>query len=1107
MTNRFLIYTLIFSMVLLSCNDSNKRDINIDDPKSNNLKTLSSKNTGILFSNDLVLTEEFNPYTFKSFLNGGGVALGDINNDGLLDVYLSGNLVENKLYLNSGNLKFTDITEKSGLTCPNVWSTGISMVDINHDGFLDVYVCKSGQPNTPNRSNQIFINNHDLTFTDMSKEYGLDFVGLSVHSAFFDYDKDGDLDCYLLNNSIRSVGNYDIATGLRETPDEKGGNKLLKNLEVETGEIKFVDVSTQSGIYTSAIGFGLGVSISDVNGDGWDDMFVSNDFFERDYLYLNNQDGTFKEAITESMTELSLGSMGADIADLNNDARPEIFVTEMLPETMRRYKTKTAFESFDKSQLNATKGYHNQFGRNVLQYNVGNKNNIPQFKELGRYHNIEATDWSWGALMADFDNNGYKDIFVANGIKKDLLDQDHVSFYTPQKLGNLIKGRETNIFKNMIESFPSYPINNYYYKQISLDSFVHIPFNDSEKGFSNGSAYGDLDNDGDLDLIVNNIDKIASVVENTTEENHFIQFKLSGGKFNSHGIGTKIKLYVNGEVYFAENNPMRGYQSCIDPKLHFGLGNITTIDSVHIEWPDMGIQKLNNLAADSLYLLSQNAAAYETLPKTKINSKTFLTKVDPLFKFIHKENNFADFDKNRIQNYFLSNESPSISIGDINNDQLNDVVISNSKDAPNLIFTQKNGKFGKGYSSFSDINIEKETSDILIEDLNVDGLNDLYTVNGSVEFSRESSNIKDDVFFGLEDERIEKSKASLSFQQGCCAAVIKKTSGKSKLLLVAPRINGSVLGLPTKMSVYKFEKNVVESNMTLSKSFEDVGMVTDIIVGNIEGDSESEIIVASQFKPISIYKLNEENTVDKLTNTGLDGFAGNWNDLVLEDVDNDGDNDIIALNLGINNRLHNMSNGELYLFTNDFDSNGDVDNVYCYKNRDKFYPIHLREEMIMQMPAVKKKVLKYADYADASLTDIFGDAIVKRSLICNINEFNSGIFYNDNGSFTFVPLPKEVQYSEQKAVWCGDINNDGWNDLIIGGNQYKAQPHIGMNAASFGHVLLNDKTGKFVHLSMDQSGLFEKGQIRDIESINVNGVTYLLIAKNNAPMSFYKINN
>ncbi|NNL91709.1 MAG: CRTAC1 family protein, partial [Saprospiraceae bacterium] len=690
--NKHFLIILLLSLIISSCQND---EINTHE---NALFTaLPSNKTNIDFSNDLTITDTFNPYTFKSFYNGGGVALGDINNDGLVDIYLSGNMVDNKLYINKGNFEFEDITLKSGVSCSGVWSTGVSFVDINHDGFLDIYVCKSGQPNMPNRHNQMFINNQDLTFTDVSKSYGLDFVGLAVHAAFFDYDKDGDLDCYLLNNSIRSVGGYDIAEGLREIPDEKGGNKLLKNLEVETGKIVFENVSNEAGIFSSAIGFGLGVSIADLNEDGWDDMYVSNDFFERDYLYINNKDGTFNETITSVVDEMSLGSMGADIADLNNDGRPEIFVTEMLPQSNLRYKSKTAFESFDKAALNASKGYHNQYGRNVLQYNMGIKNGLPYFAELARYHKMEATDWSWGALMADFDNNGLRDVFVANGIRRDLLDQDHINFYNPSKIGSLIKENSSDVFKNMLESFPSEPLSNYFFMQEQKDSFVTIQNASFQTpGFSNGATYGDLDNDGDLDLVINNIDTKATILKNNSTNDHFLKVILEGESNNTKAIGTKVTIFVEDDIYMGENHPMRGYQSTADHNLHFGLGRYSKIDSIKIQWPNLRISMHYDVAVDTTFKFKYSEIGnQESNVNKKVISSSLLQKVNYIFDYTHQENKFNDFDRNRVQNYFISNEGPEIFVEDINNDNKEDILITGSKGYESVLYQQTNSGFKK----------------------------------------------------------------------------------------------------------------------------------------------------------------------------------------------------------------------------------------------------------------------------------------------------------------------------------------------------------------------------------------------------------------------------
>ncbi|MEL7004508.1 MAG: CRTAC1 family protein, partial [Bacteroidota bacterium] len=631
---------------------------------------MKSTSTGIDFANELRYTETINAYTYRNFYNGAGVATGDINNDGLIDLYFAGNQVDNKIYLNQGNFKFEDITLSSGLSCSGVWTTGVSMADINGDGWLDIYVCKSGPQGGKNRYNELFINNGDLTFTEKAKEYGLNDEGLSTHAAFFDYDKDGDLDIYLLNNSGRSVGLYDLREGQREIRDSLGSNKLYRN----DGDY-FSDVSELAGIYGSSIGYGLGVTIADLNRDGWQDIYVSNDFFERDYLYFNNGDGTFTESLEEVINEISIGSMGADIADLTNDGFPEIYVTEMLPDRWDRVKTKALFENWDKYQANVSNGYYHQFSRNVLQLNNGfipnDTNESVHFSEIARFTNLYATDWSWGALIFDYNNDGNKDIFVANGVGKDLTDQDYINYYANNNVELTKARRDSTLLTNLMDKIPSEALPNYLFhnygdlrfenkaKDLGLD----------QKTFSNGAAYADLDNDGDMDLVVNNIDAPASVYRNNTSElenTNYIQIALSGKGRNSAAFGTQIEVYAGGQYYFSEQTPVKGYMSSVDPRIHFGLDQSAVVDSIVVTWPDATTSRLYNVNSNQIIELDQREVDVQQKNREPSESSTWFTEQSKIFKtYTHTENSFVDFNRDQLLFEMFSNEGPVSATADV----------------------------------------------------------------------------------------------------------------------------------------------------------------------------------------------------------------------------------------------------------------------------------------------------------------------------------------------------------------------------------------------------------------------------------------------------------
>ncbi len=571
--------------------------------RQSQFKLISIEDSNIEFKNDLIATEHFNPYLYRNFYNGAGVGLGDFNNDGLLDIFFCGNMVSNRLYLNKGGFEFIDVTEKSNLATKEVWSSGVSVVDINADGWLDIYVCHAGKPGGSRRHNELFINNRDLTFSEQSKNYGLDFEGLSTHAVFFDMDRDSDLDCYLLTNSIRSVGVFDLKKGQRNEADPANdGNKLLRN---DAG--KFVDVSARAGIYTSKIGFGLGVTIGDFNKDGWEDIYVSNDFFERDYLYINQRNGSFLDLAEQEIRSMSLGSMGADCADINNDGYLDLFVTEMLPQSNDRLKAKATFEDWNHDQTRVRNGYFYQFPRNVLQVNNGDNT----FSEVGRLANVEATDWSWGALIFDIDNDGLKDIFVANGIYKDLLDQDYVNFVaTPENIRAMISSRKGTVIEELMSRMPSSPIPNFVFKNTTGLQFENktIEWGFEAPSFSNGCAYGDFDNDGDLDLVINNVNEFASIYINQNEkthpENHFLKFVLKGVGQNTFSIGAKITIEAQGKTFYTEQMPMRGFESSIDPRPNLGLGGLSKADRIIVEWWDGKVDVLKSVKTNQIITLS-----------------------------------------------------------------------------------------------------------------------------------------------------------------------------------------------------------------------------------------------------------------------------------------------------------------------------------------------------------------------------------------------------------------------------------------------------------------------------------------------------------------------
>ncbi len=1064
-------------------------------------RLLSEAESGLGFRNDLTYTEKVNPYTFRNFYNGAGVALGDVNNDGLIDIFLAGNQTSNRLYLNLGNLQFKDITDQAGLNSTGYWSTGVSMADVNGDGLLDIYVCKSGPPEGEKRHNELFINNGDLSFSEESQAYGLAEEGLSQHAVFFDFDKDGDLDMYLLSNSGRSVGIYDLRIGQREIRDLDGGNKLFRN----DGET-FTDVSEAAGIYGSAIGYGLGVTVADLNDDNWPDLYVSNDFFERDYLYLNNQDGTFSEVLPDLLPEISMGSMGADIADLDNDGRPDIFVTEMLPKDLARAKTKTPFEEWDKYQSNIEAGYHHQFTRNTLQRNLGFRpgTRIPIFSEISRLAGVEATDWSWGALIFDMDNDGMKDIFVANGIVKDLTDFDFVDFYVNNQ-EKVSRYREDSVLlTKMIDAFPSNPQQNFMFRNLGNWSFENhaSSIGLDQLTFSTGSAYGDLDNDGDLDLVVNNLNERAFIYQNTSSDSqngNFLSLDL-GSSF-----GAKVTAYAGNQKFFQEYQPVKGYMSSVDPRIHFGLGKLDQLDSLEIRWPDGKISTLRDIQANQTLKPTPEPRLTADRVPVFAENQIFLKKETNL-NFQHQESDFVDFDRDRLRFWMISNEGPKAAKADVNGDGLEDLFIPGAKgQSSSLLIQTSNGSFLPHQESLFAADALSEDVTAIFFDANGDGFADLLVASGGIELANNSGAYSDRLY--LNDGRGNFQKSPQLFAAKPTSLLLKTDlHGDGDLdLIVGTRSIPFAYGMPTSLQVWENDGNgnFKDISESLNPDLSTLGMLTAGALADLDGDGKNEIILAGEWMAIRIFKYQEGKLIEKTAEFGFENTRGLWNTLHVADINGDGRPDIIAGNQGLNSRLTTMGSSELRMILNDFDQNGALDQILAQYENQKTIPWVLKPALIRQIPALRKQLLTYESYQNKSLEELFPEAIWANSLTLQVQILETSLWLNEgNGKFSATALPREIQAAPVYAI-TSIPDKSGEPLLIFGGNQSRIKPELGSQMGSYGWVIKSAEKNLWETLLPAESGLFVTGEIRDFLQINLENKPNLVVLRNNdTPLVF-----
>lgn len=1099
--------TLILAslFLFLACSDSNEM------PADALYSLLEPTETGIDFENKVENETDMNIFKYRNFYNGGGVAIGDINNDGLSDVYFTSNQGENKLYLNKGNFKFEDISTKAGVKGAKSWSTGVVMVDINGDGLLDIYVCNAGSIKGAQQENELFINNGNLTFSEKAKEYNLSDTGITTHAAFFDYDKDGDLDCYILNNSFIPVSslNYSNKRELRDKDWQVadilkgGGDKLLRN---DNG--KFVDVSEKAGIFGSLIGFGLGVTVGDINNDLYPDIYISNDFYERDYLYINQKNGTFKEEIQSWAQHISQSAMGADMADINNDGKADIFVTDMLPEPDDRLKTTTSFDNYDLFTRKLSMDFYNQYMQNTLQLNSGNQS----FTEIAHYAGVSKTDWSWGALLFDMDNDGYKDIYVCNGIYKDLTNQDFVDFFANDVMQRMaITGKKEDM-KSIIDKMPSTPVANYAFKNNKNLTFSNEAFNwgFATPSYSNGAAYGDLDNDGDLDLIVNNVNMKAFVYKNNAQknkENHFLKIKLKGEGKNPFAVGSVVELFSKNEIIRQELIPSRGFQSSIDYTMTFGLGN-KKIDSLHVIFPNGKYQSIKKVSNDKTLTFSQKEATL--IYKPKINTNKSLFSEQPNSMITHVENDFIDFDYEGLISKLLSQEGPSTAVADINGDQIDDVYIGGAKGSVGKVYISNGTTFTATKQPDIEAHGNFEDTAASLFDVDNDGDNDLLVGTGGNEkndahlyLNRLYLNDGKGIF-----KRSSISVPSANTNVSVIAPYDFDSDGDMDVFIGSRSIPGTY-GVAPKHLLLENDGNGKFTNVINFKAnkLKDYGMITDAKWEDIDNDNKKDLVVVGDWAAPLLLKNLGKKFVEIESN--LSEEFGFWNTISCVDVNKDGKKDLIIGNSGTNTSYKCSKENPMKLFVNDFDNNGTIEQISTRTLDGKDMPIHLKGELAKQIPSIKKENLSYDEYAKKSIQEIFDESVIENSQVKMATSQNSIVAINKgNGQFQISILPSEVQFSSVNAICALDLNKDGNMDLILGGNQVGYKPQFGSLDASKGSVLFSSKSGKYSVVASQKSGIKLSGAVKAIKPLKNKGkiVGFIAVANGKQPKIF-KIND
>lgn len=1088
---------IIQFFLFAACNKEKKESILFE--------VLNSNKTGLNFSNNLTYNKDFNLFKYIYFYNGSGVGAGDFNNDGWIDLFFASNQSENKIFLNNRNLTFKDVTKEANITNDGGWSTGISVVDINQDGLLDIYVCRVGHYEVLKAKNQLLINqginkNGTPTFIDKASEYGLDFSGFSTQAAFFDYDLDGDLDMFLLNHSVHENGTFRPRKEFIGTYHPLSGDRFYRN----DGNT-YTDITKQTGINSSAIGYGLGISIADINLDGYPDIYIGNDFHENDYLYINQKNGTFKEEGEEHLMHTSQFSMGVDVADVNNDAHPEIVSMDMLPADPYILKRSLGEDAYDIFRFKIKSGYSHQYTRNNLQYN--RKNGM--FSETGLYSGIAATDWSWAPLWIDFNNDGLKDLFVSNGIPKRMNDIDYINFISDgeiqQKIrSNNIEGKDIAL----IDKFPEIKLPNKFY----LNS-GNLSFKDQEKNidgdlptFSNGSVYADFDNDGDLDIVVNNIDNPALFYDNKTikkEDKNFKHLRLKGPDKNINAIGAKLIIYCNKEIRTYENYPVKGFLSSMEIPMLLGLSN-TKVDSAFLIWPDNSYQPVSFNSPESSVIITYKKGLplfnYNRFNIT-YNTKRVIDITDEVnLNYEHQENDFSEFDREPLIPNKISTNGPPLAVADINQDGLEDVFIGSSRDFKSVIFLQQpSGQFIKSYQPYLDNDSIYEDVDAGFTDMNNDGQIDLVIASGGNEFYGEDYHNTPRVYLNngkAQFVKLENAFDKLFLTASCIEAADVNADGYTDLFIGARAVPFEYGKLPQSYLLMN-DKNGKFKDVTnsLAADLKSIGFVTNANWFDLDKDGDKDLLISTEWDGIFVF-INHKGTFTKKVLTNKKGW---WNFVLPYDINNDGNIDLVCGNLGLNNRLKASDKEPVQLYYNDFDDNDKKEQIVTYFLKGKEIPFANKAELEKQIPGLKKKFLYAQDFAKATLPELFTSEKLKKAVKQNADYFSNSILMNKGDmQFETIAMPWEAQLTCYKAAAIVNADNDELPDILLMGNYYDNNIEMGRYDADFGSLLINKGNGQFEVQTLNSLQI--KGAVRNISPIKIGKRNAYIIAINSSKL-------